>query len=138
MPSRVLVASVLIAFAGCAIAASSPSSPEPQVVPASGIRFIAEQNGQFESTVKERIAAALPKHPEVQRAYLVSALYQDSSTGVVLGVVCNGPPSQAVLSDTQRVFATIAPSNLSLDVLFLSPAQQAQVALVAKPFYVRP
>ena len=137
MRSRVLVASALIAFAGWAFAATS-TTPQPQVVPASGIRFIAEQNGQFESTVKERIAAALPKHTEVQRAYLVSALYPDATTGVVLGVVCNGPPSQTVLPDIQHIFAAIAPPNLSLDVLFLSPAQQAQVALVAKPFYVRP
>jgi hypothetical protein len=135
--SRVLVAIVLIALAGCAFAATEPS-PQPEVLPAAGIRFIAEQNGQFESTVKERIAAALAQHTQVQRAYLVSALYPDATTGVVLGVVCNGPPSQAVLSDIQRVFSTVAPSNLSLDVLFLSPMQQAQVTLVAKPFYVRP
>ena len=137
MRSRTLVASALIALTGCAFAATNPN-PQPQVMPASGIRFIAEQNGQFESAVKERIAAALAQHPQVQRAYLVSALYPDATTGVVLGVVCDAPPSQAVLSDIQRAFATIAPSNLSLDVLFLSPTQQAQVASVAKPFYVRP
>jgi hypothetical protein len=135
--SRVLLATFLIALASCAFAAANQSA-QPQVVPAAGIRFIAEQNGQFENTVKERIAAALPEHAEVQRAYLVSALYPDATTGVVLGVACNGPPSQAVLSDIQRAFAAVAPSNLSLDVMFLSPKQQTQVALVAKPFYIRP
>jgi hypothetical protein len=109
---------------------------ETMSVPSAG--FIAEQDGQFEQTVKARIAGVLPAHPEIQRAYLVSAQYPDSTTGVVLGLVSAKEPSSAVLSDLQAAFAAVASTDLSLDIVFLSPAQRDQVAALAKPFYVGP
>ena len=134
---RLLVIATLLATVSCASAGTSPSKPM-ETLSASSLRFLAEQNGSFESTVKAKIAAVLPAHQEIQRAYLVSVLYPDSTTGVVLGLVSSQSPSPAILSDIQDVFAATAPSNLSLDILFLNAQQQKQVAAVAKPFYVGP
>ena len=134
---RLLVIATLLATAGCASAGNSHSKPM-ETLSAVGLRFLAEQNGAFESTVKAKVGAMHPAHPDIQRAYLVSVLYPDSTTGVVLGLVSSKAPSSTVLTDIQKVFAATAPSDLSLDILFLNDQQQKQVADVAKPFYVGP
>lgn len=133
---------ILIALALISAVSSAPligaMAQQKETVPSPGIRFIAAQNGKFESTVKKHLIVVFGTHSNVQRAYLVSALYPDRTIHIVLALACSVAPSKTLLQDIQRTFSKLASSSAALDVLFLSNAQEKQVAPLAKPFYVHP
>jgi hypothetical protein len=134
---EIMVAVSFIMIADCATPADS-TNRSMVIVTVPSIRFIAEQDGQFEQTVKSGIAKVLQLHPEIQQAYLVSIAYEDSTTGVALGIVSEQEATSGVLSGVQAAFAEVAPSNLSINIIFLSTEEQKQVAAIARPFYVYP
>ena len=72
------------------------------------------------------------------RAYLARAGFQPTDpASVVLCLIGPDVDSASLLEGVQAAFHTLAPSNVFLDIAFLTAEQEADVARVCPPFYAR-
>lgn len=101
------------------------------------VEFLAEQDGATEATLKDALRPLLDQS-RVERAYLVRVGYQPSEPGTVaLGLA---PRTAEDIDLVKRIgdrFRTLAPSDVFLDILFLSAVQEEDAARVCLPFYSR-
>ena len=99
------------------------------------IEFVAEQDGKFEQGVKEALLPVLQRHPEIQRGYLVSVMYDGKQRSVALCLESSTGPSEQVAKEVSSVFREQAGRDVHLDILFLTAEQRVEVRSVARPFY---
>jgi SseB protein C-terminal domain len=110
-----------------------PSRFEPR------LEFVGEQDGENERKLKALLLPVLARHEHITRAYLARAGFQPGDpTSVLLALI--GPDKEGVglLDGIQSAFHTLAPSDVFLDIAFLTDAQEADLARVCRPFYQRP
>lgn len=105
-----------------------------------GIRFLAEQDGPPERKLKEPLVALLFEDSAVESAYLVQAELSRGTTkegSVVLGIRRPRSDSPELRKRIGSVFAAIFAKTCFMDVAFLTPENECDVAAVAEPFYRR-
>ena len=113
----------------------APKRPDVAEVRTSGVQFVGEQDGPVEQRVKAAWTPILAATPKVSRAFLVRALYADSSQHVVLALCNGGSPDMDLVRALRVPYAAIFSSDCPLDMAFVSAAQEAQIARVCPPFY---
>ena len=102
------------------------------------VQFLGEQDGPPERELKLKLQAVLAKEPSVESAYLARVAYGDDSlpNGVALGVVAtDNRRDEKIATAILKVFGQMYNKSQYLDVVFLSPEKQKEIAAVCKTFY---
>ena len=105
-------------------------------VSVTSVRFIGEQDGPVERDVKSRWFPILTAHPQIRRAFLVRASYDDQGgQQVVLALCSSGGPDFALIEALRAPFAAMFSRACPLDMVFANAAQESQIEMVCPPFY---
>jgi hypothetical protein len=112
--------------------------PTQEITPGR-IRFLHEQDGEVERTVKAHMVRLFEQHGRVARAYLAHVDYGDPDAyDVALCVATvDGREDRALVESIADVFARLFGPDEHLDTLFLSPERERQLTAVCRPFFVR-
>jgi|SRR5579863_3933896 len=110
----------------------------PERIPAQPIRFLGEQNGRPEQVLKGMLAGLLRREKSITKAYLVRVrVGNEKDASVLLGLRASLESVEPVLSKVSLAFASVFNAKEHLDILFLTDAQEREVAEVCKPFFDR-
>ena len=102
------------------------------------IIFWGEQDGPPERELKSHLAELFGAEQAVTKAYLARVTYSGSSTeSVALCLRPGAAPSKRVIGRVGEVFSSMFGRHEHLDIMFLTDAQEAQLAKVCKPFFVQ-
>lgn len=112
------------------------SKQHPQSVHVPQLRFIGEQDGLPERELKERLAEFFKHDQSVRAAYLARVSYGDPSpVSVALCLRTQFGADPGMAEKIGRIFASMFGSHEHLDMVFLSPEQEAMLAKVCAPFF---
>jgi len=100
-----------------------------------GIRFIAEKQGKGEDMLKDALRARFSKDPRVRRAYLMRVEYPERRSPMDVALCLAAPDDLAIVKGVGEEFGRLFGASQNLDVLFLTEAQERDVAALAAPFY---
>lgn len=100
------------------------------------ITFLSEQDGPTERLLKDSLVPVLKSHVDTQSAYLCSIMYSDSIVHIALCLRIDGD-HRPVARDAASVFSKIFNSAEHMDILIVSPRQEAEIVCVCAPFYKR-
>jgi hypothetical protein len=101
------------------------------------IKFLGEQDGPVEQSIKARWKPILQAHPAVTHGYLALASYSGKpSPGVVLGIVASSTVDLGIVRALSEPFREAMHRDVALDILLLNADQAVAIARVCKPFYV--
>jgi hypothetical protein len=98
------------------------------------IRFVGEQDGPPERDLKKRISSLLERAPAVERAYLARVEYT-KPPGKAVVLCIRSDEDLSLVKAIQGAFASMFGRDVSLDILFVDAAQEAEVARVCRPFF---
>jgi len=105
------------------------------------VRFLNEQVGPIETTLKERLSKFFSSGGLIRRAYLVRVTYEESekATSVALALRTSTDRDEPGLADTVgATFASIFGSHEHLDILFVREDQEMAIREVCSAFYSAP
>ena len=97
------------------------------------VGFVGEQDGEPERLLKEALVTEFRNAARLKRAYLARVEYAD---GVHVALCLAAPEDPALVERIGVRFAGIFGRNEHLDILFLSPGQEAELQGVCAPFHV--
>ena len=101
------------------------------------VEFLGEQSGHVEDTLKRELLLECVTRPVIQRAYLAQVGFQPGSAPVVALCLLVDRPDESIVQRAFEIFRRLFAKDAFLDVLFLTPEQDADVARVCRPFYSR-
>src|SRR6267142_6822997 len=101
------------------------------------VTFVCEQDGDVERGLKAHLVARFGSAPHLIKACLVQVRYEDSpELKVCLCLRTHGSvPDTDLVRVASLEFGEIFRDTESLDMLFITPIQEQQISVVAKPFY---
>jgi hypothetical protein len=105
------------------------------------VRFLGEQNGPFEATLKERLSGAFLEGSLVRSAYLVRVAYEGSRTATSVALALSTTTEQeepGLVASVGATFASIFGSHEHLDILFVREDQERAIREVCPAFYSAP
>jgi hypothetical protein len=104
----------------------------------SDIIFLGEQDGPAEQRLKEALAVVLGLGANVTRAYLARVVYDDKTSGVMLGLLTDDDKdSEKLAGQIGKTFAALFKTSADLDIVFLSDERDAEIRKACPPFYDR-
>ena len=98
------------------------------------VRFLHEQDGEPERSLKSELHGLLRLRSGVARAYLARVEYSDTPAYEVALCIA-GPEDPALVRDVASSFAKQFGRDAHLDILFLKVNEEAEVSRVCRPFY---
>lgn len=102
------------------------------------VEFLGEQSGKVEDPLKRDLILEFVARPDIQRAYLARVGFEDAREGAVaLCVVSARPDDRSLIVRVGEILRRRYAREPDLDVLFLTPEQESEVAAVCAPFYRR-
>jgi hypothetical protein len=120
----------------------------PQELRVHGLRFLREQDGEPERLLKHQLIEQFSRRGVVERAYLARIWTGDE---VVVGLCIvrregrlgrfvtsvRDPrrPDRRLLIDVQAAFQTLFGRQASLDILWITPAEEIELRHVCRPFF---
>jgi hypothetical protein len=107
---------------------------EAETLKVPSVRFLHEQDGVPERTLKDRLRCFFRATPHVRSAYLVRANLGDQES-VVLCLTVVEDEALKLLPRIDAIFAGLFNSREHLDIIFLDNKQEADLANVCKPFF---
>jgi hypothetical protein len=100
------------------------------------VQFLGEQDGPIEQEIKARWRPIFVTFPDVLRAYLTIASYDQLRTHqVVLCIYSKVGEDQLLINALAQPFREMFNSQTPLDITFISSFQEEDVKKVCKPFY---
>ena len=103
------------------------------------VEFLGEQSGPVEDTLKRDLLLEFVVRPAIRRAYLAKVGFQpQNETAIALCLVSTSPDERSIVMRVGEVFRRRFAKDVPLDVLFLTPEQEADIARVCSPFYTSP
>jgi hypothetical protein len=100
------------------------------------VKFLGEQDGPVERTIKAQWSAILSTRPEIRRAFLVRASYDGSNDMHVVLALCSTASADSRLLEALRVpYAAIFHRDCPLDMVFADFTQESHIEKVCPPFY---
>jgi len=98
------------------------------------IRFVGEQDGEPERSLKSTLLPLFAARPAVRNAYLARvACGPTSEAGVALCIA--GPEDATLVAELATAFARQFAEGVPLDILFLSGPRELELQRVCRPFY---
>jgi hypothetical protein len=105
------------------------------------IKFLYEQDGPSENELKARLTDIFRIRRTISSAYLACVDYgtgsQEHTVALCLRTL-SGQDDTDVVNQIGATFASIFPSSLHMDIMFLSNAQESELGLVCRPFFTGP
>ena len=102
------------------------------------IAFVGEQDGPTERELKRAVAVILNRAFSIECAFLLKVLYEpEKETKVALVMQGTREQEEQIVDSVGRIFKELFNESQSLDFLFLTGEQTAQLRSVARPFYTR-
>lgn len=107
-----------------------------ELVQPPGLYVVAEQSGPIEDRVKSELTEICRRQREVKRAYLVTVRYpHESEDHVALCIIGPKAALPTLVEDTQKVIRQMFNKSQHLDILFLSAADEWNIAQRCRPFF---
>jgi hypothetical protein len=104
----------------------------------SDITFLGEQDGPAEQRLKDALAVLLGLDASVTRAYLARVVYDDKTSGVMLGLLRHGGRDcEKLAGQMGRTVAALFNTSADLDIVFLNDERDAEIRKACPPFYDR-
>jgi len=101
------------------------------------VRFIGEQDGPPERTLKDQLAYALKQLEEPLRAYLCRVQYDsETQVNVAMCIVTESALKKEIEGAAAGAFRKIFNERTHLDTLFLTTTQKEEIDAVCRPFLV--
>jgi hypothetical protein len=102
------------------------------------VTFLGEQDGPAERRFKEALTVLLGLGAGVTRAYLARVVYDDKTSGVMLGLLTDdGRHCEKLAGQIGKTFAALFKTSADLDIVFLSGERDAEIRKACPPFYDR-
>ena len=102
------------------------------------ITFLGEQDGPAARRLKEALAVLLGLGASVTRAYLARVVYNDRTSGVLLGLLTDDDrDSEKLAGQIGKTVAALLKTNADLDIVFLNNERDAEIRKACPPFYDR-
>lgn len=100
------------------------------------IEFLGEQDGPPERQLKTLLIEGLRQHSTVRRAYLARLGFAPVTTpSVALCLASTAGEDRRLVEICSGIFSSLFNSETALDIVFVSPEQEADLARVCSPFY---
>ena len=100
------------------------------------VEFLGEQSGSVEDLLKRDLIFEFATRPDIRRAYLARVGFQpDAETSAAVCIVSKRPDDRSLVVRIGDIFRRRFGKDAILDVLFLTPEQEADVERVCRPFY---
>jgi hypothetical protein len=115
-----------------------PSNPQPAAKRReSRVEFLGDQDGPRERALKSLIARELMNFATVERAYLARVGFApDAAVSVALCLAPKPPETASIVHAVSRLVHSSVPSGVFLDIIFVTPGQEDDLARVCRAFYV--
>jgi hypothetical protein len=115
----------------------------PEQFVAKRLKFIGEQDGPTERTLKDRFVEFFKREGEVRKAYLARITYEGSdSLSVALclyaGSVERGLTEKAkrdLVENVGKIFASIFGRQQHMDIMFVTKTQVTELDQCCRPFF---
>jgi hypothetical protein len=107
--------------------------PEKWSTPA--VKFIAEKKGSGEDMLEAALRARFASDARVRRAYLMRVEYASRTSPLDVVLCLVAAEDVGIVKEVGEEFGRLFGADQNLDVLFLSEAQERDVAALAAPFY---
>ncbi|HLY15619.1 MAG TPA: enhanced serine sensitivity protein SseB C-terminal domain-containing protein [Bryobacteraceae bacterium] len=102
------------------------------------IIFLGEQDGKPERQLKSALGTRFKGMETVGRAYLVRVRYGSVGPAeIALALVASAEDKDAVVRSVHEEFRALFNTTQHLDIMFLTPAQEREAALICPPFFSR-
>ena len=102
------------------------------------VTFLGEQDGPAERRLKEALAVLLGLGASVTRAYLARVLYNDKTSGVMLGLLTDDDRDcEKLAGQIGKTVAALFNTRADLDIVFLNNERDAEIRKACPPFYDR-
>jgi hypothetical protein len=103
---------------------------------AHALTFVGEQDGPPERMLKEKLSELFAGYKNLLKAYLARVHYRETKDeSVCLCLSVSTDADKPLVEAIGSLFAQHFNRAVHLDILFLNPKQEEQVAAVCKPFY---
>lgn len=99
------------------------------------VRFLGEQNGPAEQSLKDRLAELFKRDRSVLTAYLAH-VDVCGQTSVALCLMTQFGPDRSLIEKIGVVFKTTFNAEVHLDIMFPNASQEAELKQVCRPFFV--
>ena len=100
------------------------------------VAFLGEQAGNVEDTLKRDLILEFATRPDIRRAYLARVTFQsDTTVSVAVCIVSKRPEDKSLLIRVGEIVRRRFARDTGMNVLFLTAAQEAEIAAVCRPFY---
>lgn len=100
------------------------------------VAFLGEQAGSVEETLKRDLILEFATRPDIRRAYLARVTFQsDSTPSVAVCIVSKRPEDKSLLVRVGEIMRRRFARDAAMDVIFLTPVQEADITAVCRPFY---
>jgi hypothetical protein len=98
--------------------------------------FLGEQSGSVEDLLKRDLIFEFATRPDIRQAYLARVGFQpDTEPSVALCIVSVRPDDKSLVVRVGDIVRRRSGKDATLDVLFLTAEQEADLARVCRPFY---
>ena len=102
------------------------------------VTFLGEQDGPAERRLKEALAVLLGLGASVTRAYLARVVYDDKTSGVMLGLLRDGGRDcEKLARQIGKTVAALFNTRTDLDIVFLNNERDVEIRKACPPFYDR-
>jgi hypothetical protein len=116
---------------------SNPFSRKPiEELNAHALTFVGEQDGPPERMLKGKLSELFAEYKNLLKAYLARVHYRETKgESVCLCLLVSSGADEPLVEAIGSLFARHFNRAVHLDILFLNPKQEEQVAAVCEPFY---
>jgi SseB protein C-terminal domain len=114
---------------------NSKSKQHPQEFEVRRLRFLGEQDGPPERELMSDLADLFRRGQNIKTAYLAQVAYGEKSFAVALCLRSQFGLDGGLAEKVGEIFASMFGPNEHLDIIFLTEAQEPELALVCKPFF---
>jgi hypothetical protein len=105
-------------------------------IPNEKVTFLREQQGLPESQLIARLKREVFPNAGIDRAYLVQVAYPHGGRGVALCLSGVEDRKEEIATGIAGIFHEMFNDHMHLDIIFLEPAQEAEVNRVCRTFFV--
>ena len=100
------------------------------------VQFLGGESGSVEDMVKRDLVLEFATRPDIRRAYLTRVAFPpQTEAALAVCILSRRPDDQAVVTRVGDILRRRFPKDTALEILFLTPEQDVEVARVSRPFF---
>jgi len=100
------------------------------------VQFLGGETGSVEDMVKRDLILEFATRPDIRRAYLTRVAFPpQTDSALAVCILSRRPDDQAVVARVGDILRRRYSKDTALEILFLTPEQDAEIAGVSRPFF---